>query len=188
LFNSDDKLTKYSNVNEIIDDFYDVRLVYYGTRKAYLIDVLEKELVILSNKVKYIQEVLNGSIDLRKRKKDDIIKMLQEKGYQMISIGDSNVVDEEYKYLVRMPMDAVSEENVEKLINEHKSKTQELATIKATSCEQMWLRELLALEQEYTSYRMERDIAINGVVKTGSKSKIVVKGGTIKKKIQLQEA
>ena len=188
LFNSDDKLTKYSTVNEIIDDFYDVRLVYYGTRKAYLIDVLEKELVVLSNKVKYIQEVLNGSIDLRKRKKDDIIKMLQEKGYQMISIGDSNVVDEEYKYLVRMPMDAVSEENVEKLINEHKSKTQELATIKATSCEQMWLRELLALEQEYTSYRMERDIAINGVVKTGKKSKIVVKGGTIKKKIQLQEA
>ena len=190
LFNSDDKLTKYSTVNEIIDDFYDVRLVYYGTRKAYLIDVLEKELVILSNKVKYIQEVLNGSIDLRKRKKDDIIKMLQEKGYQMIANGDSNVVDEEYKYLVRMPMDAVSEENVEKLINEHKSKTQELATIKATSCEQMWLRELLALEQEYTSYRMERDIAINGVVKTGgsSKSKIVVKAGTIKKKIQLQEA
>ena len=63
-----------------------------------------------------------------------------------------------------------------------------MATIKATSCEQMWLRELLALEQEYTSYRMERDIAINGVVKTGKKSKIVVKGGTIKKKIQLQEA
>jgi hypothetical protein len=109
----------------------------------------------------------------------------------MIANGDSNVVDEEYKYLVRMPMDAVSEENVEKLINEHKMKTQELATIKATSCEQMWLRELLALEHEYTSYRMERDIAINGLVKTGgssSKSKIVVKAGTIKKKIQLQEA
>jgi hypothetical protein len=82
-------------------------------------------------------------------------------------------------------------ENVEKLMNEHKMKTQELAIIKATSCEQMWLRELIVLEQEYTSYRMERDIAINGVVKTGgssSKSKIVVKAGNIKKKIQLKEA
>ena len=60
LFNSEDKLTKYSTVSEIIDDFYGVRLVYYGTRKAYLIDVLEKELVVLSNKVRYIQEVLSG--------------------------------------------------------------------------------------------------------------------------------
>jgi len=186
LFNSEDKLTKYSTVNEIIDDFYNVRLVYYGSRKAYLIDVLEKELIILSNKVRYIQEVLKGTIDLRKKKKDEIIKMLEDKKYQKIVNSDNNTVDEEYKYLVRMPMDAVSEENVEKLLSDHKDKTQELEEIKATTCEQMWLRELNALEQEYVKYRMERDIAINGLVK-GNKSKIVVKSSASKKKIQLQE-
>jgi DNA topoisomerase-2 len=188
LFNSEDKLTKYSTVNEIIDDFYDVRLVYYGRRKAYLIDVLEKELIILSNKVRYIQEILKGTIDLRKKKKDEIIKMLEDKKYQKIVNGDNNVVDEEYKYLVRMPMDAVSEENVEKLLGEHKNKTQELAEIKATTCESMWFRELDALNVEYSNYRMERDIAINGLVKgSNSKPKIVVKGASSKKKIQLQE-
>jgi len=187
LFNSEDKLTKYTAISEIIDDFYGVRLVYYGRRKAYQIDVLEKELVILSNKVRYIQEVLSGSIDLRKKKKDEIIKLLQDKGYDKIIVQEL-VVDEEYKYLVKMPMDAVSEENVDKLMNEHKRKQQELVEIKATSCEKMWLRELVALEQEYVNYRAERDIAINGLTK--GKSSVLVKSKVVKKivkKVQLEE-
>ena len=52
LFNSEDKLKKYGSVSDIIDDFYGVRLEYYGMRKAYLIDVLEKELIVLSNKAR----------------------------------------------------------------------------------------------------------------------------------------
>jgi len=184
LFNSEDKLTKYNTVNQIIDDFFTVRLGYYGSRKAYLIAVLEKELVLLSNKARYIQEVLSGSIDLRKKKKDEIIKMLQDKGYTKI-LSDNNVLDEEYKYLVRMPMDSVSEENVDKLNADHDRKQQELAEIKATTMQQMWLRELNALEQEYVLYRREREDATNGEIK---KSKVVVKGTkkVVNKKIQLE--
>ena len=188
LFNSEDKLKKYGSVSDIIDDFFNVRLEYYATRKAYQIDVLEKELVVLSNKAKYIQEVLNGTVDLRKKKKDEIIQMLQTKGYQKIS-NENNVVDEEYKYLVRMPMDSVSEENVEKLLNEYDRKQQELVEIKATTCQQMWLRELDALEQEYVNYRSDRDIAINGLVigtKIGTKKVVKAKVVVPKKKIQLE--
>ena len=190
LFNSEDKLKKYNSVSEIIDDFFNVRLEYYGMRKAYLIDVLERELIVLSNKAKYIQEVLNGTVDLRKKKKDEITKMLETKCYQKI-VNENNVVDEEYKYLVRMPMDSVSEENVEKLNNEYDRKQQELTEIKATSCQQLWLRELDALEQEYGNYRSDRDIAINGLgtkigtKKIGGKAKVVVPK---KKKIQLEIA
>jgi DNA topoisomerase-2 len=174
LFNAEDKLTKYNTVNEIIDDFFETRLAYYGSRKAHLIDVLEKELIVISNKARYIQEVLIGSIDLRKKKKDEIIKMLQDKLYAKIA-SDNNILDEEYKYLVRMPMDSVSDENVEKLMNEYTRKQSELAEIKATPCQEMWLKELDALEQEYNSYRIERDIAINGLG-TEKKPKMVVKG------------
>ena len=191
LFNSEDKLKKYGSVSEIIDDFFIVRLEYYGMRKAHLIDVLERELIVLSNKAKYIQEVLNGTVDLRKKKKDEIIKMLETKGYEKI-VNDNNVVDEDYKYLVRMPMDSVSEENVEKLLNEYDRKQKELAEIKATSCQQMWLRELDALEQEYVNYRTDRDIAINGLV-IGTKKVVNKKVGGAKvvvpkKKIQLEIA
>jgi len=191
LFNSEDKLKKYGSVSEIIDDFFNVRLEYYGMRKAHLIDVLERELIVLSNKAKYIQEVLNGTVDLRKKKKDEIIQMLQTKGYEKI-VNENNVVDEEYKYLVRMPMDSVSEENVEKLLNEYDRKQKELAEIKATSCQQLWLRELNALEQEYVNYRTDRDIAINGLV-IGTKKVVSKKVGGAKvvvpkKKIQLEIA
>ena len=63
LFNSEDKLRKYDFVSEIIDDYYEIRLKYYADRKEYLIKNLEKELLILSNKSKYIREVLDGSVD-----------------------------------------------------------------------------------------------------------------------------
>jgi hypothetical protein len=115
------------------------------------------------------------------KKKDEIIQMLQSKGYQKI-VNDNNGVDEEYKYLVKMPMDAVSEENVDKLLNEYQKKQAELAEVRATTCQQMWLRELDALEKEYGIYRLERDEAVNGELKINiKKPKVVVKTGGIKK-------
>jgi DNA topoisomerase-2 len=150
LFDAEDKLKKYETVEEIIDDYFVTRLQLYIKRKEYLIDALEKELVILSNKARYIQELLDDTIDLRKKKKAEIIGMLEEKGYDVVED------DNEFKYLIKMPMDSVSEENVEKLNREHKDKSDELLRIKETSEQQMWLAELENLEQEYGRFRVER--------------------------------
>ena len=76
--------------------------------------------------------------------------MLEEKEYDTID------EDNEFKYLVRMPMDSVSEENVEKMLLEHKLKDDELERIKSTSIEEMWLSELEILENEYQEYQRER--------------------------------
>jgi DNA topoisomerase-2 len=150
LFNSEDKLKKYENVEEIIDDYYDIRLEYYEDRKDFMIESLEKQLMILSNKAKYIQELLLGTIDLRKKKKQEIVDMLVEKEYDTIDN------DEEFKYLVKMPMDSVSEENVDKLLKEHHTKQDELERIKSTTIQEMWLSELTILEHEYIEYQKER--------------------------------
>ena len=150
LFNADDKLTKYESIPEIIDDYYEVRLEYYDDRKEFIIDALERELMILSNKAKYIQEILDNTIDLRKKKKQEIIDMLEDKDYDIIDD------DKEYKYLIKMPMDSVSEENVEKLLQEHNKKNEELLLVKSTTIEQMWLSELILLETEYSNYRETR--------------------------------
>jgi DNA topoisomerase-2 len=150
LFDCEDRLRKYDTVAEIIDDYYDVRLDYYDTRKEYMIDELEREILILSNKARYIKELLDDTIDLRKKKKQEIIDMLQEKEYDVIDD------DGEYKYLVKMPMDSVSEENVEKLLKDHHGKQVELERVKSTTIQQMWLSELESLENEYTEYQAER--------------------------------
>ena len=46
-----------------------------------------------------------------------------------------------------MPMDSVSEENVERLLKEKINKDSELARIQSTTIENMWLNELEELKQ-----------------------------------------
>jgi DNA topoisomerase-2 len=150
LFDAHDKLKKYSNVREIIDDYFETRLDLYEKRKTYMINAIEKELVLLSNKARYINENLEGTIDLRRKKKDDVNKMLTDKHYDVID-GDND-----FKYLVKMAMDSVTEENVEKINKEHKNKIQMLENIKATTVNQMWLQELSVLETEYAKYKEQR--------------------------------
>ena len=157
---------------DISRHYYDIRLEYYEDRKDNLIDILEKQLLILSNKAKYIQELLNGTIDLRKKKKQEIIDLLNNKEYDVIDN------DEEFKYLVRMPMDSVSEENVEKLLKDYETKEVELNIIKETTIQQMWLSELEILENEYVVYKREREQSQVGITKKKAINKVT--GGTKK--------
>jgi DNA topoisomerase-2 len=173
LFDANDKLKKYEKVNEIIDDYFETRLQMYQTRKDYMIDAIEKELVLLTNKARYIKENLDGTIDLRKKKKEQVVQMLTEKGY--------NIIDDDldYKYLTKMPMDSVTDENVEKIFKEKGAKEVELETIKSTTINQMWCSELDSLREEYIIYKEERQRVMNG--ETKKKAKIVSKGTVVKK-------
>jgi DNA topoisomerase-2 len=149
MFNSDRKLHKYGNVNEIIDDFYGVRLALYKKRKDSLIVDMEKRLVKLSNKAKYIQETLDGTIDLRRKTSQVVNEMLTEKGYAMI--------DGDFKYLVKMPMDSVTEDNVANIMKEKETTETELTALRKTPLEKMWLNELDSLEKEYAKYKVKRE-------------------------------
>jgi DNA topoisomerase-2 len=142
-FDSKERLKKYESVEEIIDDFYNVRYEFYDIRKNNQIDLLNKELVYLSNKAKYISEILSDTLDLRKKKKDEIITILKEKEYDIVDD------DEDYKYLVKMPMDSVSEENITKLMNDKNHREQELEILKNKSISEIWLEELENLKNEY---------------------------------------
>jgi len=173
LFDANDILQKYDKVTDIIDAYYDVRLKLYQIRKDNMIESLERELMMLTNKAKYIQENLDGTIDLRKKKKEQVVEMLQNKGYDVVDN------DEDYKYLVKMPMDSVTEENVERLNKEHGNKAVELETIKTTSINKMWLNELENLSQEYITYKEERSRLMNGE-DAKSKKKIVAKASAKK--------
>jgi DNA topoisomerase-2 len=142
LFNHEEKLSKYSEVEDILNAYVPVRLDYYQKRKDYQIESLEKELKLLSNKAKYIDENLKGTIDLRNKKKDMIIKMLQDKSYD--KLDDDN----DYKYLLKMPMDSVSEENSEKIKQDKENKETDLEELKGTSIEFIWLKELNELKEK----------------------------------------
>ncbi len=156
LFDANDVLQKYTTVCDIIDAYYETRLKMYGVRKDYLIDSLEKELVMLSNKARFIKENLDGTIDLRKKKMEQVEKMLEEKNY------DKSLDDDDYKYLVKMPMDSVTEEHIDKLFKNREQKSIELERIKNTPINQMWVDELDTLQEIYINYKEERLMLMNG--------------------------
>jgi DNA topoisomerase-2 len=54
LFNEKEKLTHYTKPHDIIDDFILKRIGWYETRKQHIIQLLEKDLILLENKYKYI--------------------------------------------------------------------------------------------------------------------------------------
>ena len=158
LFNAEDKLHKYNSVCEIIDEYFITRLKLYQIRKDYLVSAIEKDLLFLTNKAKYITEILEDTIDLRKKKKDEVISMLFTKKYDVIDN------DNEYKYLTKMPMDSVTEENVTKMYKECGNKEIELKQLKETSIHQMWVNELDTLMKLYLEYKEERERLNNGDV------------------------
>jgi DNA topoisomerase-2 len=166
MFDADRKLHKYGSIEEILNDFYKVRIDVYGKRKAYLIDILEKKLVKLSNKARYIQETLVNVIDLRRKTAQVVTELLTERTFDLI--------DGDYKYLIKMPMDSVTEENVASIMKDKENAVNELELLRKTSLEKMWLSELDTLEKEYTTYKSYRE-----KVQSGSGS---VKVKVIKKK------
>lgn len=169
MFNAECKLHKYESVAEIIDEFYDVRLSTYAKRKANQVKVMEHKLVKLSNRAKYIMGNLNDTIDLRRKSNEAVAKLLEEKGFDCI--------DGDYKYLIKMPMDSVTKENVEAILKEKSDTEEALEVLKGTSCETIWMRELANFETEYAKYKEKREAIQNPTIVASSKSgaKTVVK-------------
>jgi DNA topoisomerase-2 len=170
MFGSNRKLKKYENVDELVRDYYVVRLAMYGKRKSHLLDALSKKTMLLSNKARYIEYNLIDKIDLRRKTADAVDAMLLANSFDKM--------DGEYKYLVKMPMDSVTNENVEKLKKERDDVVKELEVLRQTTLEQMWMRELDVLETKYTQYKKIREDLQNALPK---KQKVAPKKVVAKK-------
>jgi DNA topoisomerase-2 len=175
MFDANEKLKKYNTPEEIVDDYYPVRIEYYQKRKKYLLDALRKELLVLSNRARYISEILDDTIDLRRKTTAMMVQILKERKYdmQMQNGDDRDDRDDRdggdtgagYKYLLKLPMDSVSEENVEKLRTEKEKKEKELAHLESKTTQNLWQDDLAELEEEYKKF-MER--SSSSIIGSGS--------------------
>ena len=139
LFDKKEKLKSFKTINNIIDDYYHCRLEYYDKRRTYQIETLHKECEILKNKWTYIQEILNNTIDLRKKKLVEINNLLETKKYIQ--------VDDSYNYLIKMTMDSVSEEAIDNLKNKYEEKQRQLELLLNTTIQQLWINDLDELKE-----------------------------------------
>jgi len=149
MFNAESKLHKYTTIEEIIDDFYMTRLKLYQVRKDAMISEMRKLLSKLSNRARYILDVLSGVVDLRKKTNQQVVELLTSMKY--------DVLEGDFKYLIKMPMDSVTEEHVARILKEKSDTEVELETLIATTVNQMWIKELDMFEKEYDSYKKKRE-------------------------------
>ena len=65
--------------------------------------------------------------------------------------------NDEYKYLLKMPMDSVSLENIDKIVKDWKNKKDELDYYMKITEKELWKKELLLLKDEYVKYIVRRE-------------------------------
>ena len=156
LFDHKQRLRKYECIEDIIDVYYPLRYNGYKLRKEYQLKELEKRICVLSNKARFIKEQCDNVIDLKKKKKDQVIELLFTRNYAMID-NDKN-----YKYLRGMTFEQLEEENFERLLHECKEKQQEFDILIKKTVEDLWLHDLKCFDKDYEIYKQDRSTRILG--------------------------
>ena len=166
LFDSKNKIKKYNNVEEIINEFYDVRLDYYKQRKNYLLAKVGFALEKNKNKKKFINMVLEGDLPFKGTKnKKEVFKLLQSKGFTSLNelkktyseafkVKSTEIVIEnnnnnnnkedvfDYDYLMNMNIWSLTHEKVNELEETIKNQTAEYDFLSKSKPEDLWIKDL----------------------------------------------
>jgi len=149
LFNSDNKITKYDNILDIIIEFCKIRYKYYVKRKNFLLDKYNYELKVLINKKRFLTDIMNEDIKLFKiyngkrtsRSKSDLIDDLIKKKYYKIEKG--------FEYLLTLQFNFITEGKIIELINKINKIKKITHQLQNTTINQLWLNDLEEFEQNF---------------------------------------
>ncbi|KAG6761071.1 hypothetical protein POTOM_034263 [Populus tomentosa] len=168
LFDSAGVIKKYDNPEQILENFFHLRLEYYETRKKVLLENLEFELLKLENKVRFILGVVRGEIIVNNRKRADLLLELHQKGFNPIpkkskavvagatddteeaedSLDVSGVRASDYDYLLSMAIGTLTLERVQQLCADRDKLNGEVDSLRKTTPKVLWVKDLEALEMQ----------------------------------------
>lgn len=118
-FDPEGRITKYSTVDDILKEFYSIRIKFYEKRKVCIrqhcltaianlwkqhqLNELQKHLEKLSNQARFVQMIIDGDLVISKKKKNVLVNELKDKGFkpfpkvaEAVKAGEvENVVEEE---------------------------------------------------------------------------------------------
>ena len=135
------KLMIFENTSDIIKYFVDFRLKYYHKRKQFLLDKLNRELKILSNRGRFIKAIIDGKLKVNNVSKSIIIEGIEAMGLDKI--------DDSYDYLLRMPIYSLTKEMYDKLKEDFTIKKEEIKTLEATDPKDMYILDLTELKKRF---------------------------------------
>ena len=157
LYDENEKIKKYNTINDIFKTFFNVRLLFYHKRREYLIKKLTRELNIIDFKIKFIEEIINETIYIFKKKKDEVINILQTNKYPVFNpsadvLKENCDADGNYNYLTSMPIHTFTQEKIDELKNQQEMKKAEVDNIHSKSEKQLWIDDLDLLEEKYVDF------------------------------------
>lgn len=144
LFNTENKIKKYKNVYEIIQDFCIIRFSYYVKRKEYLINSLKSELIILQNKHRFINEIINNNLNIMNIPEEELILELENKNY--------NKINDNYDYLLKLQIRTFTQNKIIQLTNEIQILENKINILLTTTEKQMWLSDIEDFVIEYKKW------------------------------------
>ncbi|KAI4171577.1 MAG: hypothetical protein LQ343_004169 [Gyalolechia ehrenbergii] len=158
-FDPEGRITKYASVEDILKEFYGLRIKFYERRKAHMLSEMTKELEKMTNQARFIQMIIDGQLVVSKRKKVELVKELKAKNFKPIAkavdaikegelapIADDDEESEEdvetgassYDYLLGMPLWSLTKERVDKLLKQIGDKEFEIDDLLKKSKEDLW--------------------------------------------------
>ncbi|EJD04491.1 DNA topoisomerase II [Fomitiporia mediterranea MF3/22] len=161
-FDFEGKIKKYNTPEEILEDFFPVRLGLYQKRKDYLANELQLEHEKLSNQARFVQMIVKKELVVSGRKKVDIVADLRKKNFRPFpkvakakaagetedALEDTEAEEQEtgtttdFDYLLGMPIYNLTHEKIEKLLEQARQKETELMTLLELTPSQIWNTDL----------------------------------------------
>ncbi|RAH47239.1 DNA topoisomerase 2 [Aspergillus brunneoviolaceus CBS 621.78] len=166
-FDPEGRITKYATVDDILKEFYALRLKFYERRKQHQLSELQKDLDKLSNQARFVQMIIDGDLVVSKKKKAVLVLELKDKGFkpfpkvaQAVKAGetepaledeeeesanekeDTNNLSNAYDYLLGMAIWSLTQERVEKLRKQIGDKEMEVDALIKLSKEDIWRQDL----------------------------------------------
>lgn len=159
LFSDEGAIQRYESTSEIIKEWAETRILKYYERKMYQIKIMEKDAKVLSNKMRFILDVIAGKIQIMNKKLVDIVARLVELKYPPIDTegdGDDTEDDDvsskkvqQYNYLLKLPISQLTYDRKVILEKELAALEDKLKTLRDTNIEDLWLNDLSELEKAW---------------------------------------
>jgi DNA topoisomerase II len=142
LYNNKGTICKYDSIENIMKEFYLIRLVYYDKRKDYMLKNMQKELDIYQSKVRFIQEFIDGTINILNKEDEDIYNLLEEKNYPKFGKEEEDDNNKNYDYLLNMKIRTLTKKKIEELKKLYENKLALYNELMSKTNKDLWKEDL----------------------------------------------
>lgn len=133
------KIKAFDRAEDIIPYFCKYRLTWYEKRKQYLIDKLSHELLVLSNKARFVKAIIDKKLKVNNVPKKDVVDWLSKNKFDK--------VNDSFDYLINLPIHNLTKEKFEELMKQRDLKKIELAEMKKAVPLDMYIEDLKNLKK-----------------------------------------